>query len=381
MAAPDSAYTYAPDVAENPRFLPLPPPSEDEVARVLSGTARRIHRLLEARADGGDDEAFARDEPLLAHLTAASLRTRIATGCHVGERWRRLGDRVAPDELNADPEASPRVPAYGGMSLHAAVGVPARDRRRLERLIQYVARPPLAHDRLEKRSDGRLTLRLKTRWRDGTTHILMERSELIERLVPLIPPPRAHQVRYHGILAPCASQRDWIVPGPATEFGVPECHPPSSNSVESFPAGGEARKRGSEGGGAGNADHRADANQGACCDHPPGSAAESASRAPASTATPATLPRRLPWAALLQRVFEVDALRCPGCGARMRLLAAIEDPEVARKILECLDLPARAPPLEPAPSSAALGAEAEFADQEQPSWEFDQTPPDADGTG
>ena len=377
----DGLYTYVTDLAENPRFLPLPPPSEDEVARVLSGTARRIHRLLEARADGGDDEAFARDEPLLAHLTAASLRTRIATGCHVGERWRRLGDRVAPDELNADPEASPRVPAYGGMSLHAAVGVPARDRRRLERLIQYVARPPLAHDRLEKRSDGRLTLRLKTRWRDGTTHILMERSELIERLVPLIPPPRAHQVRYHGILAPCASQRDWIVPGPATEFGVPECHPPSSNSVESFPAGGEARKRGSEGGGAGNADHRADANQGACCDHPPGSAAESASRAPASTATPATLPRRLPWAALLQRVFEVDALRCPGCGARMRLLAAIEDPEVARKILECLDLPARAPPLEPAPSSAALGAEAEFADQEQPSWEFDQTPPDADGTG
>jgi hypothetical protein len=87
------------------------------------------------------------------------------------------------------------------MSLHAAVGVPARDRRRLERLIQYVARPPLAHDRLEKRPDGRLTLRLKTRWRDGTTHILMERSELIERLAPLIPPPRAHQVRYHGLCA------------------------------------------------------------------------------------------------------------------------------------------------------------------------------------
>jgi len=55
-------------------------------------------------------------------LTAASLRTRIATGCYLGERWRRLGDRVAPDELNADPDVSPRVPAYGGMSLHAAVG-------------------------------------------------------------------------------------------------------------------------------------------------------------------------------------------------------------------------------------------------------------------
>jgi len=375
----DGVYTYVTDLAENPRFLPLPPPSDDEVARVLAGTARRIHRLLEARADGGGDEALAREEPLLAHLTAASLRTRIATGPQRGERWRRLGDRVDPDELSADPDVSPRVPAYGGMSLHAAVGVPARDRRRLERLIQYVARPPLAHDRLEKRPDGRLTLRLKTRWRDGTTHILMERSELIERLVPLIPPPRAHQVRYHGILAPCASQRDWIVPDPATEFGVPQCHSPNSNAVESFPAGGDARERGGEG--ERSAGQRADANEGTRCDHPHGSAAESAFRTPASTATPATPPRRLAWAALLQRVFEVDALRCPGCGARMRLLAAIEDPAVARKILECLDLPARAPPLEPAPSTVSLGAEADFADQEQQSWEFDQTPPDADGTG
>jgi hypothetical protein len=60
----------------------------------------------------------------------------------------------------------------------------------------------------------------------------------------------------------------------------------------------------------------------------------------------------------------------------MRLVAAIEDPAVARKILECLDLPARAPPLKPAPSSAAFGSETEFADQQQQSWEFDQTPPD-----
>jgi hypothetical protein len=64
----------------------------------------------------------------------------------------------------------------------------------------------------------------------------------------------------------------------------------------------------------------------------------------------------------------------------MRLLAAIEDPEVAGKILECLDLPARAPPLKPAPSTVSLEPETDFADQQQSS-EFDQTAPDADGTG
>ncbi len=165
------------------RFQPLPPPSPGEVTRVLAGTARRITRLLETRTEG-DEDALARDEPLLATLAAASLRTRIATGPNAGERWRRLGDRVEPQDADCDLEASPRVPQHGGMTLHADVAVPARDRRRLERLCRYVARPPLAVERLEERPDGRLALRLKTRWRDGTTHMLMERHELLERLVP-----------------------------------------------------------------------------------------------------------------------------------------------------------------------------------------------------
>jgi hypothetical protein len=109
---------YARTALRPTRFLPLPPPSRHEVA-------------------------LARDEPLLATLATASLRTRIATGPHAGERWRRLGDRVQPQDTDADPEASCRVPQQGGMSLHADVAVPARDRRRLERLCHYVTRPPL----------------------------------------------------------------------------------------------------------------------------------------------------------------------------------------------------------------------------------------------
>jgi hypothetical protein len=66
------------------------------------------------------------------------------------------------------------------------------------------ATTPLARERLEARPDGTLTQRVKAPWRDGTAHILMERRELIERLIPLVPPPRAQQVRYHGILAPGA---------------------------------------------------------------------------------------------------------------------------------------------------------------------------------
>ena len=62
-----------------PRFFALPPPRHDDVVRALAGTARRIERLLASCAEE-DDDALARDEPLLTALAAASLRTRIADG-------------------------------------------------------------------------------------------------------------------------------------------------------------------------------------------------------------------------------------------------------------------------------------------------------------
>ena len=36
---------------------------------------------------------------------------------------------------------------------------------------------------------------------------------------------------------------------------------------------------------------------------------------------------------------------CPGGGGTMRILAAIHSPDIARKILECLGLPSRSPPI------------------------------------
>jgi hypothetical protein len=93
-------------------------------------------------------------------------------------------------------------------------------------------------------------------------------------------------------------------------------------------------------------------------------------------------PRRLIWAALLQRVFEVDALCCPKCGGRMRVLSAITDPVVAARILRCLALPSRAPPLAISRDGAGhsdfdgdwLGGTPEFDfDQSQPSNECESS--------
>jgi hypothetical protein len=54
------------------------------------------------------------------------------------------------------------------------------------------------------------------------------------------------------------------------------------------------------------------------------------------------------WAQLLKRVFEVDVLICPHCGSKMRVLCAIHSPDAKQKILACLGLPSKSPPITPA---------------------------------
>jgi hypothetical protein len=345
-------------------FVPLPPPETEDVARILVGTARRILRIFERRGLDPDEDSLASDEPLLALLTAASIRSRIATGPEAGQGWRRLGDRVEPVDTGEGSVESqvpppPRCVREGGMSLHADVAVPANDRNRLERLCRYVARPPIALDRLEAMPDGRLAYRLKTRWRDGTTHVLMERHELLERLAPIIPPPRAHQVRYHGVLAPCASGRDRVV---ASVTGRESQDRRPDQRAPSFEVAAETLT--------------------VAPDRDPANRSDATRPSPLRESLreeELVLQRRIPWAELLQRVFEVDALCCPKCGGRMRVLSAITDPTVAARILRCLALPSRAPPL--ATSRNGAGHPDSAGDESFggiPEFDFDQSQPSGD---
>jgi hypothetical protein len=89
-----------------------------------------------------------------------------------------------------------------GFDLHANVAVAANNRDGLEHLARYVLRPPIAQERLMRTADGRVLLSLKTEWSDGTTHLLFEPIELLERLAALTPRPRINLVLHHGVLAP-----------------------------------------------------------------------------------------------------------------------------------------------------------------------------------
>ncbi len=175
-----------------------------------------------------------------------------------------------------------------GFSLHAGVRCGTHQRKELERLCRYITRPAIANERLKQDGAGNVVLQLKSPWRDGTTHIVMSPLEFMQRLAALVPRPRLHLIRFHGVLAPNARLRAAIVPGPAHIISVP-----SDEQAHGAPA-------------------------------------------------------RMGWARLLKRVFDLDLEHCPQCGGEFRIIAAIEEPAVIARILTHLGLPARTPPRAPA---------------------------------
>jgi hypothetical protein len=75
------------------------------------------------------------------------------------------------------------------------------------------------------------------------------RRTFIAKLAALVPPPRAHLTRYHGVLGPAAAWRAWIVPNeqdPAESRDRPSSPATSSAELSDAPSGAdtpEARRR------------------------------------------------------------------------------------------------------------------------------------------
>jgi hypothetical protein len=115
-----------------------------------------------------------------------------------------------------------RVNAHG-FSLHAALRWRADQRLELEQLCRYITRPAIADERLKRNRAGQVVLQLKSPYKDGTTHIVMEPLEFMQRLAALVPRPRLHPIRFHGVLAPNAKLRSEIIPTPPEPATEPAC--------------------------------------------------------------------------------------------------------------------------------------------------------------
>jgi hypothetical protein len=280
-----------------------------EVAQVLGTIRRRVGRLLRRRGLEPDADGTGREDPVaetsiaLAGILGASVKGRVALGAQAGAPVRRLGEDLRQGSGGA---RGPRHAHLEGFDLHANVWVGPNDRARLEQLCHYVLRPPLAENRLRRLADGRVQLELKRPWSDGTTHLLFEPVEFLEKLAAVTPRPEINLVLYHGVLAPHARWRAEVVAYRRADIGS------AQDSRAAIAEAGRGRL---------------------------GS------------------PRYWMWAALMRRAFHLDVLRCPRCAGRMQLIATIEDPAIIQRILAHLGLPGTREGPQPPCSQIEPGAE------------------------
>jgi hypothetical protein len=200
--------------------------------------------------------------------------------------------------------------------------------------LRYCARPPFASERLswEKRSQ-RVVYELPKPRPNAPSAITLDPLELIDRLVVLIPPPRIHRHRYHGVLAPNARLRAAVTAR-------------ANQAVEGVVAIPPAPEKGSE---------------------------------ESTTARARSAAVRM-WAALLARIYEVFPLVCPNCKGEMRLIAFITERSSINQILTHLGEPTVPPSITPARAPPDLGTDvdqrlpAEALAQAGPTWETGAEP-------
>jgi hypothetical protein len=314
VLAPDGVWVRGEDGAL--AFHALPEPTLAELAELAERTARRFQRVFEAHGKSFE-QPVADSEPLwLEHPALGSCYQAATAGRQLlSEQPGAPVLRVVGPQPRAKGAARPALVAEAsGVNVHAERVVDGRDRAQLERLCRYLARPPLSHERLTELPDGRLRVAFKKPWRDGTEAVVLTPMDLIARLCALVPPPRMHLTRFHGVFAPAAKLRCEIVPVRAHD---PELDPPQQLSL--FEASG----------------------------HRPAP--------PAEAEPPERQPGRHPWAWLLRRVFAVDVTVCDRCQGRMRIVEIALTQDAIARVLARHGLGPQPPPVPQRPMPGQLG--------------------------
>ena len=172
---------------------------------MLHQISDRVARFLECRGilerDAGNSYLAldGLEEDPLQDIHSHSVTYRIAIGPQKGRKVFTL--QTIPPQLEQSPDHA-RVAKLNGFSLHAGVAARAHQRKKVERLCRYIARPAVSEQRLSLTPTGKVRYELKTPFRNGTTHVIFEPLDFLARLAALVPRPRVNLTRFHGVFAP-----------------------------------------------------------------------------------------------------------------------------------------------------------------------------------
>lgn len=339
IAVPDGVFTFD-KRSDRADFHRLPKPDHTDLETAAFNMGMKVTAWLRRRGLLREEAADAAD----GTASRSALDACFEGSLGLGELAALPAKRAVP--LGTD-DIPPPVPSRSdrrgghsrGFDVHAGVVVSASDREGRERLLRYCARPPLCLERLSVLQDGRIAYAIRKPW-TSETHRVMQPVQFLARLAALISPPRHPLIRFYGVFAPHSSWRRKVVPRAS------RCERESAVACRlalsaSSPTG--AATSPSDTGCSRESPPCAITTGCPCTQAGPACAAPigPVHVAPFALRAPSA---RIDWAELLKRIYDVDALAC-SCGGRLRFIALILDEEPARKILDSLDLPSRAPPV------------------------------------
>ena len=179
----------------------------------------------------------------------------------------------------------------------------------MERLLGYCTRPVLSLRRLEYRAEQDRVRYRPVKGVEGAPRLLeWTPVEFLRRFSRLIPPPRKNLVRYAGALGPRSVLRPCLTAAARSQTTYAEL------------LAGWA----------------------------PSGPLETAATLACQGARKVLSAALRTWAACLRRVFEVEPILCPACGADLQPVAAILDDRELERLLRHLGLPAELPRTRPA---------------------------------
>ena len=133
---------------------------------------------------------------------------------------------------------------------------------------------------------GQVVYKLKTAYRNGTTHIVLDPLDFLSRLASLIPRPRLHLTRFHGVFAPHFKYRSLVTPQSVLKEKT--SHKKQKKEKKSYSMG---------------------------------------------------------WAKVLKRVFDIDIQTCLKCGGQIKIISSIQNPQIIKRILNSLGESSKVPEL------------------------------------
>ena len=175
------------------------------------------------------------------------------------------------------------------VAIHVASPFDGRDRKRLERQVKYMLRPPVALDDVTATNDGTIRIALKRPTARGAWFTELTPRQLLARLAALVPPPFANVLRYRGVFSARHHLRPHIIQRAADALTDPD-------QLALFRRKGQVE------------------------------VVAVVSKQPPT-------PSRVSWARLLARVFSADLSTCPLCAGPMKVLDAVVEPSRIAQML------------------------------------------------